>query len=129
MAAIRWCRVRKGSPEQLAEGGLMRVRMGGMAICMVRYAGRLYALLDQCPHQGSSFIGGWCEDACLVCPVHQMGFDLRTGRNRAGGAETAVVYPVEERADGVYIGIPRAGLHLFGFRLRGTTGRRGLPGG
>lgn len=97
----------------------MGVRVRGRAVCIVRHQGRLHALLDRCPHQGSSFIGGWCEDACLVCPVHQMGFDLRTGCNRAGGPETAVVYPVEERADGVYIGIPRTGLRLFGFRLRG----------
>ncbi|MBS1938847.1 MAG: Rieske 2Fe-2S domain-containing protein [Bacteroidetes bacterium] len=123
MAAIRWHRVRKGRPEQLAEGALLGVRVGGRAVCIVRHQGRLHALLDRCPHQGSSFIGGWCEDACVVCPVHQMGFDLRTGRNRAGGAETAVVYPVQERADGVYIGIPRRGLRLFGFRWGGGPDR------
>ena len=59
----RWKRVEEGSPETLPEGKLMRVKVGGRSICIVRNGGKLHALLDRCPHQGSSFIGGWC---CLL---------------------------------------------------------------
>lgn len=114
---IRWKRVGKGRPEALPEGGLMRVKVGGRAICLVRNAGTLHGLLDRCPHQGSSFIGGWCEGGDLICPLHRMGFNIATGRSRTGGMDSAEVFPVEERPDGVYIGFEYTTMKIFGVEL------------
>ncbi len=114
---IRWKRVPLGTTESLPENRLMRVQVGGKAICLVRNGGQLHALLDRCPHQGSSFIGGWCEGGDLICPLHRMGFNLSTGRARDGGTDSAEVFPVEERPDGVYIGFQYTTLKVFGVEL------------
>lgn len=114
---MRWRRVEEGQPLALPEGRMMRVYVGGKALCLVRNGGRLHALLDRCPHQGSSFIGGWCEEGAIVCPMHRMGFDLATGRSRAGGSDSAEVFPVEERADGAYIGFAYTTVKIFGVEL------------
>ena len=114
---IRWRRVEEGNPATLPDHKPMRVHVGGKAICLVRHNGTLHALLDRCPHQGSSWAGGWCEGGFLVCPKHRMGFDVRTGQGRGGGADAAEVFPVEERADGVYIGFAYTTIKLFGTEL------------
>ncbi|MFZ1658707.1 MAG: Rieske 2Fe-2S domain-containing protein, partial [Flavobacteriales bacterium] len=92
---IRWKRVEGGSPDTLGDGELMRANVAGKTLCIVRNGGKLHALLDRCPHQGSSFIGGWCEGGDIICPLHRMGFNLATGRNRGGGTDSAEVFPVE----------------------------------
>ncbi len=114
---IRWKRVGEGSPETLPEGKLMRVKVGGRSICIVRNKGKLHALLDRCPHQGSSFIGGWCEGGDLICPMHRMGFNIATGRSRSGGMDSAEVFPLEERPDGVFIGFAYTTVKIFGVEL------------
>ncbi|MBZ0205403.1 MAG: Rieske 2Fe-2S domain-containing protein [Flavobacteriales bacterium] len=114
---IRWKRVEEGNPKALGEGRPVRVKVGGKAICLVRHAGKLHALLDRCPHQGSSFMGGWCEGGDLICPRHRMGFNLATGRSRSGGMDSAEVFPVEERADGIFIGFAYTTLKIFGVEL------------
>lgn len=114
---IRWKRVEAGDPAALPEGRLMRAQVAGKVLCIVRNQGRLHAVLDRCPHQGASFIGGWCEGGALVCPVHRMGFDLATGRGRGGGTGSAEVFPVEERPDGVYIGFAYTTVRIFGVEL------------
>lgn len=95
----------------------MRVLMSGMAVRFVKRNGVLHALEDKCPHQGKSFEGGTCKDGFLVCPHHKMSFDPATGRNRYGMTENVRVFPVEEHADGVRIGLPAKGFSLFGLRL------------
>jgi 3-phenylpropionate/trans-cinnamate dioxygenase ferredoxin subunit len=114
---IRWKRVEQFDPRSLPENKLVRVHLGGKAICLVRNGDKLHALLDRCPHQGSSFMGGWCEGGDIVCPMHRMGFSLATGRNRADGTDSAEIFPVEERTDGVYIGFQYTTLKLFGVEL------------
>lgn len=114
---IRWRRVEDDRVLSLAEHGVLRVRAGGRPICLVRHEGSLHALLDRCPHQGSSFAGGWCEGGYLVCPKHRMGFELHTGRARVGGTDAAEVFPVQERSDGVYIGFAYTTIKLFGVEL------------
>ena len=114
---IRWKRIEEGAPETLPENKMMRVRVAGKAICLVRNGGKLHALLDRCPHQGSSFIGGWCEGGDIICPMHRMGFSLTTGRSRSGGMDSAEVFPIEERLDGIFIGFAYTTVRIFGFDL------------
>lgn len=45
--------------------------------------GRYKALDDWCNHAGCLLTGGWLEPRknCVVCPCHEIGFDLDTGKN------------------------------------------------
>ena len=68
----------------------------------------IFAIGNECPHQGGNLCDGWIEGEIVTCPLHGWEFDLRTGvlhdrsrRARAGlprhAWKTAPVYlePVE----------------------------------
>jgi len=81
----------------------MAKNIRGKAIMMVNLDGQAYAMQDKCPHQGKRLSDGWCEDGRIVCPFHRYSFDLKTGE----GMGTRIdIYKIEEREDGIYIGIP-----------------------
>jgi nitrite reductase/ring-hydroxylating ferredoxin subunit len=72
-------------------------------VCLVNHNDDLFAVNDRCPHQGASLSNGGCaEDGKIVCPFHRYGFDLKNGR---GAGLYVDVYPIEEREDGLYLGM------------------------
>ncbi len=64
----------------LAEGEMRGYRLPeDRYVCLVRLGGALLALDDQCNHAGCLLSGGRLEDGAVVCPCHEMTFDVRTG--------------------------------------------------
>lgn len=115
---INWRRLDDPRPQALAEGATLRVVFRGKAIRFLRSRGGLHALADQCPHQGKSFEGGWCDtEGLLVCPWHRFAFDPVTGRSKHGSCANVEVVPLAERDDGLYLGFQSIGLRLLGFEL------------
>lgn len=112
-----WHRVDDPRPAHLGEGEHLRTKVVGRSIRIIRVNGTLYALLDRCPHQGRSFEGGPCVDGFLVCPWHRIAFDPATGRARRGSVVNVERFPLEQRADGLYLGVERSGFRLFGIDL------------
>ncbi|MGI8609112.1 MAG: Rieske 2Fe-2S domain-containing protein [Candidatus Dormibacteria bacterium] len=78
--------VRVGRPSDFAEGQMKKVDAGGMAVLVVRYTGKLYAISNTCSHAGGPLDEGELHDACVTCPWHFSQFDLTTGRVRRGPA-------------------------------------------
>ena len=113
----RWKRLKDPRLPRLGEGNLLRVKVGGTAICFLRDGGVLRAGEDHCPHQGKSFEGGTCEGGYIICPSHKMSFDPKTGRNRFGMTGDVQVFPVEEREGEVRIGLPYTSISVFGWKI------------
>jgi 3-phenylpropionate/trans-cinnamate dioxygenase ferredoxin component len=63
------------------EGELRAYEVGKLNVCVARVQGRLKALDDWCNHAGCLLSGGRLEGNMVVCPCHEVGFDLDTGRN------------------------------------------------
>ncbi len=114
---IRWRVVRDARLAGLAEGGLLPLQVGERRLVLVRWAGRLHALADRCPHQGRALSGGWVEDGHVVCPWHRMHFDVATGVARHGVCSHAAAYEVREEEGGCAIGFPYTTFRVFGFDL------------
>lgn len=114
---VRWHELVEPQAGSLPEGRPVRVMVGKVAVCLVRYEGRLFALEDVCPHQGRSFTGGSCERGRIICPWHLKSFDLITGQGLLASEGNARVFPVEEKNGQVRIGMPRRSFSLFGLRL------------
>jgi len=72
-------------PEtELAEGARNVVRVKDHAILLIRHQGKVYAVLNACPHMGLPLKGGRItEDEAIVCPFHRSAFDLETGDVKA----------------------------------------------
>ncbi|MFT3885964.1 MAG: Rieske (2Fe-2S) protein [Flavobacteriales bacterium] len=113
----RWVRVDDPRVQALPDNGLWRATIRERRVVFVRTRGALHALADVCPHQGKDFADGWCEEGFLVCPWHRMQFDPATGRNRYGMTGNMGTFPLEQRADGLYIGFERTVFSLFGIDL------------
>ncbi len=92
-------------PGELADGRVKPVTCGHTTLCMTRHQGRVGALDNRCPHQGGPLGEGSIENGLLRCPWHGWDYDPITGR--APGFDDGVQsFPVEEREDGVYVGLP-----------------------
>ena len=90
-------------------GDIAEVEVEGKKLCIGRFNEEWYGFAHTCPHAGApmmdSYIAGSCQ---IVCPVHQLKFNLKNGRDVNGEGYTLKTYPVELRSDGVYLGIEEA---------------------
>ena len=98
-------------PGELADGRVKPVTCGHTTLCMTRHAGRVGALDNRCPHQGGPLGEGSIENGLLRCPWHGWDYDPISGK--APGFDDGVeTFPVEEREDGVYVGLPPEAEHV-----------------
>jgi nitrite reductase/ring-hydroxylating ferredoxin subunit len=97
--------------ESLAETGIgeretVAIVAGNKTICLARFKNKLFGCAQKCPHAGASMSGGWVDDlGNIVCPLHRYKFSLEKGRNTSGEGYYLKTYPIEERPDGIYVGI------------------------
>ena len=96
--------------DQLADGRVMTVTAGHTGICLTHFEGKICALNNKCPHQGGPLGEGSIENGLLRCPWH--GWDFHPCTGKAPGFDDGVeTYQVEEREDGVYVGLPEEKPH------------------
>ncbi|MBI3184225.1 MAG: Rieske 2Fe-2S domain-containing protein [Myxococcales bacterium] len=57
------------------------LRVGEQYVLLARVGGRYRAIDDQCNHAGCLLSGGRLEGSAVVCPCHEIAFDLHSGRN------------------------------------------------
>lgn len=75
--------------EELQEGEMRGYEPEGTGrlVCLARVDGRYLAIDDWCNHAGCQLsMGGWLARGpggapIAVCPCHEVGFELATGRN------------------------------------------------
>jgi nitrite reductase/ring-hydroxylating ferredoxin subunit len=97
-----WHRV--AGVDELANGELKRVAVAGRILVLVRVNGGYGALDNRCPHMGGPLAEGSVENGLVVCPWHGREYDPLSGRCD-GYAESVQTYPIDVRADGVYVAV------------------------
>ena len=96
--------------DELDEGRVKPATCEHLTLCMTRYNGQYGALDNKCPHQGGPLGEGSIENGLLRCPWHGWDYDPLTGK--APGFDDGVdTFPVEEREDGIYVGMPKPVSH------------------
>jgi 3-phenylpropionate/trans-cinnamate dioxygenase ferredoxin subunit len=84
------------------------VEVGNQRICLAKTEKGFFALDEKCPHQGLPIThGGFCENGAIVCPFHRYSWNLTSGQEVERREDNITLYPVEERADGLYVGLPK----------------------
>jgi len=68
-------------PADLKEGELRGYAVGKRNVLIACVKGQTKALDDWCNHAGCLLSGGRLEGNTVVCPCHEVGFDLDTGKN------------------------------------------------
>lgn len=90
--------------SELAENRVIVVTAGKKQIALSHFEGKICALDNHCPHQGGPLGEGSIENGILRCPWH--GWDYHPCTGKVPGFDDGVEpYTVEEREDGIYVGI------------------------
>lgn len=96
------------------EQGLCDWEVGGKRVCLVRHQDRFYACAQTCPHAGGKMAQGYVDAAGnIVCPLHRYRFSLQNGRNVSGEGYYLKTYVLEQRPDGLFLGLEQS--RFFGF--------------
>ena len=96
--------------SELADNRVITVNAGLKQIALSNFEGKICALDNHCPHQGGPLGEGSIENGILRCPWH--GWDYHPCTGKAPGFDDGVApYPIEEREDGIYVGIPEEKPH------------------
>jgi nitrite reductase/ring-hydroxylating ferredoxin subunit len=108
----KWYRIAGGIADlQWSRGNVAEVQVNGKAVCIGRFQDEWYGFANLCPHAGAPLADGYIDGACrVVCPVHSLKFNLKDGRDANGEGYKLKTYPVEVRADGIYVGFEEGGL-------------------
>jgi 3-phenylpropionate/trans-cinnamate dioxygenase ferredoxin subunit len=104
---MTWYKIAEGRKELFeADGQLRDVEVGGKDICLALVKDRIKACAYQCPHAGARMSDGYVDAlGNIVCPLHRYKFSLENGRNVSGEGYFLKTYMVEEREDGIYVGL------------------------
>jgi NADPH-dependent 2,4-dienoyl-CoA reductase/sulfur reductase-like enzyme/nitrite reductase/ring-hydroxylating ferredoxin subunit len=70
---------RVASTEELLDGQMKQVAVGGKKVLLARVGGRYYAIGARCPHYGGPLPEGTLNEGRVTCPWHQGTLDVRTG--------------------------------------------------
>jgi NADPH-dependent 2,4-dienoyl-CoA reductase/sulfur reductase-like enzyme/nitrite reductase/ring-hydroxylating ferredoxin subunit len=70
---------RVASTDELLDGQMKQVEVGGKKVLLARVEGAYRATGDRCPHYGGPLHEGTLCDGRITCPWHQGTFDVRTG--------------------------------------------------
>lgn len=99
---MQWFKVDVEIPDQ---DFVEQIKVNGQKLCLIRHQQQLYVIQNTCPHAGGILSGGWCREGNIVCPIHRYEYSLTTGRGAPGQGDYINIYPIEEREDGLYVGL------------------------
>ncbi len=102
--ALIWHKV--AELDDLPDGRVRTVLAGKHSIALTRVGDQYGALDNHCPHQGGPLGEGSIEKGMLRCPWHGYDYDPLTGTPPSGFSDAPDCYPLEVRADGIYVGLP-----------------------
>jgi 3-phenylpropionate/trans-cinnamate dioxygenase ferredoxin subunit len=86
--------------------GMTVVEAGGKKITLATDNNEVCAFAHKCPHAGGVLADGFIDAAGnIACPLHRFKFSIRNGRNISGEGYFLKLYPVEQREDGLFVGI------------------------
>ena len=102
---VQWTDV--GAVTDVPVRGSRRVPMPGGDVAIFRTGdGRVFALLDRCPHKGGPLSQGIVHGHAVTCPLHNWSIDLATGRPMGADRDKgcAPVAPLEVRDGRLFLG-------------------------
>ncbi|MBU3713704.1 MAG: Rieske 2Fe-2S domain-containing protein [Ferruginibacter sp.] len=107
MKLIQWHKISESRLELFSGGThLAEVLAGEKAVCVAMVGEQLKACAAKCPHAGARMADGYIDVlGNIVCPLHRYKFSLSGGRNVSGEGYFLKTFAVEEREDGIYVGI------------------------
>ena len=79
------------------------VTVDGEDVAVFRRGQEIFAIGNECPHQGGSLCDGWIEGDIVTCPLHGWEFDLRSGVCMTIPGERVSHYTVTVEGGAIYV--------------------------
>lgn len=79
------------------------VSISGREILLVNVKGTIYAVENECPHQGSPLGGALVKDGYIACPRHGYRFNLTDGKCAEHPEFVLTTYPVQLNGDEIQL--------------------------
>lgn len=93
--------------QQLNDGEMCQFVLENRCVALARVGEALYAFDDACPHMLESLSEGDLDAYNVYCPMHQSGFDIRTGKVLNPPAESPlVIYSLRRTPDNLWVELP-----------------------
>lgn len=83
--------------------GKKAVSISGREILLINVKGSIYAVENECPHQGSPLSAAVVKDGYISCPRHGYRFNLTDGRCAEHPEFVLATFPVQLDGDSVLI--------------------------
>lgn len=102
----RWFKIATTLNSLSWQNDLCIVEVDEKAVTLAKWDEKIYACAHKCPHAGGVLADGLIDaSGNIVCRVHHYKFKLTTGFNTSGEGYYLKTYAVEQREDGLYVGI------------------------
>lgn len=96
--------VEAAKKSQIPENGAISVELEGKRLALINLKGEIYAIDDDCPHEGGPLSEGQIIGEEIECPWHTSHFNIRTGRVTMDPAtEDVAIYKVRIVGDAVEV--------------------------
>ena len=92
--------------SEVPEAGAIVVEVEGKRLALINLSGEIYAIDDDCPHEGGPLSEGTISGEEIECPWHRSHFNIKTGRVTMDPAtEDIATYRVRLIGDAVEVEI------------------------
>lgn len=96
--------VRIAGVDDLVDGQMKRVDLGGYRLMVARVDGEYLVSDDMCTHEDASLATGCLRGEWVKCPLHGSRFNLRTGEVMDDPADEPLrIYPVRVESGDVLV--------------------------
>lgn len=104
---ITWHKIADHINElNFSDNNIAVIELKGKKICIGKFNDQAFAFTYKCPHAGGIMADGFIDAlGNVVCPLHRYKYDMKNGRNVSGEGYYLTNWPVEQREDGVYVGM------------------------
>jgi 3-phenylpropionate/trans-cinnamate dioxygenase ferredoxin subunit len=108
---VKWYKIADDLREiEFAQNNIGVVQANGKKICIGKHHNQVFAFAYKCPHAGGLLAEGNIDAmGNVVCPLHRYKYNLQTGRNVSGEGYYLKHWPVEIRAEGVFVEMEEPG--------------------
>lgn len=99
-----WLEIKDFNTKSMDEGAMKEFTVADKKIIVAKHDNNFYAFSTLCPHAGAPLCQGWLTSRGEVsCPLHSYKFNIKNGRNTSGEGYKLKTYPIEMRAEKVFI--------------------------
>jgi nitrite reductase (NADH) small subunit len=93
-----------GMVDEIPVGEGRAFAVEGLQIAVYRLRdGSLRAIDAVCPHRGGPLADGLTDDIVVVCPLHNLTYDMCTGAEVSGSGPAVRTYPVEANGGAIEV--------------------------